>query len=185
MLTQERVKELFDYKDGTLVRKKKTSNRVCVGDVVGCQNSRGYLHVKADCGNHKVHRLIWLWHHGYMPENHIDHINRNPLDNHIENLREVGDVCNQRNTGNRIDNNSGVKGVSWFSSCGKWMARIKILGKDRYIGLHADFLEAVCHRLAYEQCLGWSGCDDRSPAYKYVVDNMRNNSTNKRERKEG
>lgn len=31
---------------------------------------------------------------------------------------------------------------------------------------------AVCARLAGEQCLDWEGCDSNSPAYKYVKENI-------------
>ena len=40
--------------------------------------------------------------------------------------------------------------------------------KTHHIGRYDDFDEAVCHRIAIEQCLGWSGCDSSSPAYRYV-----------------
>lgn len=33
--------------------------------------------------------------------------------------------------------------------------------------------EAVCHRLAAEQCVNWPGCDSSSPAYQYVQKMLR------------
>lgn len=103
-----------------------------------------------------------------MPENDIDHRNRRRWDNHIDNLREASDVCNQRNTSNRSTNKSGVKGVCWHSALGKWHANIMVEGKQCHLGYHKDLIEAVCHRLAAEQALDWNGCDDCSPAFQYL-----------------
>lgn len=173
MITQERVRELFDYReDGVLVRRVKVGRHVAVGDVAGFPGTRGYLNVKVDWKAYRIHRLVFLWHNGYMPENGIDHINRDKIDNRIENLREVGHTCNARNTSNRKNNTSGVKGISWSNEMRKWRAQIRVGGKEISLGQSADFLEAVCHRLAAEQAEGWSGCDSSSPAFKYVQENI-------------
>ena len=160
-LTQERVRELFDYRDGELFWKTG-------GGVAGGLNSNGYLRIGVDGKKHYAHRVIWLWNNGYLPEKGIDHINRDRVDNRIENLRESGQTCNLRNTDNRKTNTSGVKGVYWGADNGKWRAQIMVAGKCHYLGSHIDFFEAVCHRLAAEQALGWAGCDDCSPAFQYV-----------------
>lgn len=68
---------------------------------------------------------------------------------------------------NRI-NTSGIKGVVWHKRHEKWMARIKVNGKLKYLGYYTDFDDAVCARLSAEQCLDWAGCDSSSPAYKHV-----------------
>ncbi len=39
---------------------------------------------------------------------------------------------------------------------------------SRYLGTYDNFDNAVLARLAAEQCLGWAGCDNSSPAYKYA-----------------
>lgn len=167
-LTQGRVRELFDYtKDGLLVRKVGINNTK-IGDIVGSPSGKGHLLVMVDKRLHKVHRIVWLWHHGYLPEYGIDHINRIGTDNRIENLREAGQQCNQRNTGNYRNNTSGVKGVSWQNNSQKYRAEIKSTDRRLYLGQSEDFLEAVCHRLAAEQALDWAGCDDCSPAFQYV-----------------
>lgn len=173
MVTCGRVRELFNYReDGTLVRKIKTSNRVKVGDVAGTKHKGAYDRIYVDCKQYYTHRIIWLWHYGYMPENNLDHINRDKQDSRIENLREVSHQCNLRNTGNPKTNKSGVKGVYvhpyWAS---KWEARIVLSSKRCTLGSFSCFDEAVLHRLAAEQCLGWDGCDSTSPAYLYAVEN--------------
>lgn len=167
-LTQKIVKDLFDYTDdGCLIRKTSESWNTNAGDVVGWP-SHGYLSVGIGMSQYFVHRIIWLWNKGYLPENEIDHIDRNRLNNRIENLREVNSMCNKRNTGLFKNNTSRVKGVVFYAKRNKWTAQISLNNRTRSLGRYSDFLEAVCHRLAAEQCLGWDSCDKESTAYKYV-----------------
>ena len=169
MLTQERVRELFNYReDGALLWRVRTSNRATEGSVAGCAGTQGYLRVRVDTREYPAHRLVWLWHHRYLPEDGIDHLDQCRANNRIENLREAGKVCNARNTGNPQDNKSGVKGVCWNARDKRWVAQIGVGGETFHLGLHVDFLEAVCHRLAAEQALDWAGCDSDSPALKHV-----------------
>lgn len=166
-LTQDYVRELFDYKDGVLYWKVVKAARIKVGDTAGYV-SNGYLLTRVNGKNYKNHRLVWLYEYGYFPENDIDHIDRDCSNNKINNLREVSRQCNLRNTGDFNHNTSGVKGVSWCNRAKKWRAYIKINQKNKHLGRYEDFDNAVCARLAAEQCLGWSGCDKSSPAFKYV-----------------
>ena len=170
-LTYEHVRELFDYRDnGNLVWKVRLSRRTRIGDIAGTPSGAGYHVVIVDGRPNKTHRVIWLWHHGYTPEGDLDHINRVKLDNRIENLREVSRQCNTRNTGNQKNNTSGAKGIythpSWDNV---WQAFITVNGRQCKLGNHSSFDEAVLHRLAAEQCLGWEGCDSSSPAYRCAV----------------
>jgi Fe-S oxidoreductase len=73
-----------------------------------------------------------------------------------------------RNTGNHKNNISGVKGVWWNKNRKRWNAYIFVNTKLKYLGAYKNFDEAVCTRLAIEQCLNWDGCDSNSPAYQYV-----------------
>lgn len=169
MLTQTKVKKLFDYdaNTGNLIWKVSLRN-TNIGMIAGTRDKSDYTQISFDYNRYQAHRLIWLWYYGYMPENQIDHIDRNKTNNRIENLREVSNQCNARNTENRSDNKSGVKGISWSKRGGCWMACITINAKSHNLHTSIDFSEAVCHRLAAEQCVGWEGCDDNSPAYQYV-----------------
>ena len=168
-ITQAKIRKLFDYRaDGTLIRRINGGKRTFAGDIAGTANPDGRLRIQIDRKVYLNHRLIWLWHHGYLPEHALDHIDRNPGNNRIENLREVSLSCNQRNTDNRADNISGVKGVCWSKSRQKWHVQIGVSRKVINLGYYTNFLEAVCHRLAAEQYLDWEGCDSSSPAYQYV-----------------
>ena len=169
VLSQQRLKELFDYReDGNFIRRIRTSSRTNVGEVAGSLDANGYVVTKVDGHNYKNHRLVWLFHHGYLPENDIDHKDRVKTHNWVENLREAGKQCNSRNTGNHKTNTSGVKGVHWNRQSEKWVASVKINRKKIHLGLHSDFTEAVAHRLAAEQAENWHGCDSSSPAFKYM-----------------
>jgi len=124
--------------------------------------------LKVDGVKYQAHRLAWLYVYGYLPENDIDHIDRIKGNNRIENLREVSKVCNLRNTGNIRSNTSGVKGVSFINKKHKWQAQIMINRTSFHLGYFTSFTEAVCHRLAAEQCVDWEGCDSSSPSFVFI-----------------
>lgn len=168
----ESVRKYFDYrKGGGLVWKiyPGGSGYAMAGDPAGSLSGNGYYVVGFKGKRWKRSHLIWLWHKGYLPENFIDHINQVKIDDRIENLREVTNGCNMRNAGNNKGNTSGVKGVHWHEARIKWIVYINFNNKRYYIGYHEDFVEAVFHRFAAEQCLDWVDCEENSPAYKYLL----------------
>jgi len=169
-ISYDKVKELFNYNNGNLIRKVKTAICCNVGDIVGNQRKDGYTQVKIDGKLYLTHRLIFLYHHGYLPENEIDHINRIKNDNRIENLREVSQSCNRRNCGNPKNNTSNIKGIYLNTKNNKWRAQIKINNIVKNLGNFDNKEDAVLARLAAEQCLNWSKCDDNSPAYQYAIE---------------
>ena len=172
-ITQKELKRQLKYnsKTGIFTWKIQKSNRIKIGDIAGTKHKKGYIQISLD-KIYKAHRLAWLYEYGYLPENGLDHKDRINYHNWISNLREASKQCNARNTGNPKDNTSGVKGVSWNKQYNKWRTVIGINQKQIHIGNFNDFNEAVCYRLAAEQCINWSGCDSSSPAYKYVKENI-------------
>ena len=70
------------------------------------------------------------------------------------------------------NNTSGVKGVCWDKSKGRWNANISVNRKNKNLGCFDDFLEAAYHRYAAEQCLNWADCDTNSSA-KQFIDSMK------------
>jgi HNH endonuclease len=133
-LTTNYIKELFDYDDGNLIW-RINKGRSKKGTVAGSKDSKGYFQIKLNQKVYRLHRIVWLWHGKELPEQ-IDHIDRNPLNNRIENLREATALTNQWNT-KKSDN-----GVSWHQPSKKWRARIKINKKEVYLGVYADYNEA-------------------------------------------
>ena len=100
--TEEQQRLLVDYirsrytydAERGVVRNRK--NQV----VKGAVNSVGYLlfDARVDGNRHdiKLHQLVWVLVYGRFPKQ-IDHINGNPTDNRIENLREVSYSENDMN----------------------------------------------------------------------------------------
>jgi len=169
-LTYDRLRELLTYNPKTGKFFRRTSRgRARAGAECGGTLSERYVRIGIDGKLYSAHRLAWLYVHGYLPENGLDHIDRDPSNNRIENLREVSPSCNKRNCGNPRTNTSGVKGVGWDKRLGKWFVHIMVDRRMFNLGRYSDFDDAVCARLAAEQCLGWDGCDSSSPAYKYIM----------------
>ncbi len=165
MLThKDLIRQLdYDHLTGIFIRKVSNSNRTKVGDIAGTKHN-GYIIIQVNGYKYRAHRLAWLHYYGYMPENRIDHKDRVKHHNWIKNLREASHMCNIRNTGNYKSNKSGVKGVYWHQSENKWAVQITVNQKTKHLGIYKNFDDAVCARLAGEQCLDWEGCD----SYEYV-----------------
>ena len=73
----------------------------------------------------------------------VDHINGKPWDNRKCNLRVVTRSQNGMNTGTRISNTSGYKGVVWYKSRSKWMAQITFNNKRYFLGYFDDINDAI------------------------------------------
>jgi hypothetical protein len=149
MISQQYLHETFDYRDdGVLVRKIATSGpHGRIGTVVGffiedtTRPGKGYMATQIKGEHYCIHKLIWMWHHGDMPE-HLDHIDRDTRNNRIENLRVATagqNMCNRRKFRN---NTSGHRGVSWHKRSGRWMAYVNVDKKRVHLGYFND-LEAA------------------------------------------
>ena len=106
-------------------------NAKFVGMCAGCIN-HGYLRIKIDKKSYQAHRLAWFYVYGVWPMALLDHINCDPADNRIVNLREANMSENKRNSGPHKDNKSGYKGVS--SKGNRWRAEIWIEGNRIRLG---------------------------------------------------
>lgn len=144
MLTQQRVKELFDYHpDGYLTWKKTIGGRANAGSIAGSMTSNGYLLIRIKQKSTMAHRIVFLWHHGYLPEQDIDHIDGNRTNNRIENLREATRSQNNANSKIARNNTSGYKGVQWCKATRKWRAVIWINNKRKCLGRHIEIEDAA------------------------------------------
>lgn len=143
-VTQEQVKEFFDYKDGHLYW-KKSRQRVRVGTIAGALlrkygNKTDYWTIRLNGVACKAHRLIWLYHYGYLPKM-LDHIDGDGLNNRIENLRPTTAAQNCQNKKITAKNKSGYKGV--FEDRGRWRAEITAFGKRVCLGRFSDVKDAA------------------------------------------
>ncbi len=113
---------------------------------------------------YRAHRVIWALETGDWPADQIDHINGERDDNRLVNLREVTNAENGRNRRRPDANTSGVVGVYWSSAREKWLTRIIVDGRHHYLGLFADFDEAVTVRKAAEAAQGYHENHGRASA---------------------
>lgn len=153
-LTVDLLKHLFDYdkETGNLIWKRAVAKRIKVGDIAGhrCKVA-GYITVRINKKSYYAHRLVFLMHKGYLPKT-IDHINGDPADNHIENLRAASTQQNQHNRRMSKNNTSGYKGVSWNNSLKKWYAYIHLESKRIHLGTFntAEEADAVVRKAREE-----------------------------------
>jgi hypothetical protein len=149
-LTAHQLRELLAYDPitGVFTRLARTANSVKVGSVAGSDDGSGYLRICVSGSVQKAHRLAWLYVYGLWPTGDIDHIDGNPSNNRIANLRDVTTSVNMQNQRRaRSDNASGFLGVSRVKD--RWRADINTNGKSFYIGLfdspavaHAAYIDA-------------------------------------------
>ncbi len=143
MLTVRRLKELlhYDSKTGDFIWLVRTSGRNPVGSLAGYTEppprpNAGRRQIRIDRKLFYAHRLAWFYTMGAWPPDGVDHINGDPSDNRLANLRLATQSQNSRNRGTPKNNTSGFKGVSWHSQLNKWTVRIKKPeGKYLYLGL--------------------------------------------------
>jgi hypothetical protein len=137
--TKEALQALFTYADGNLYWKERKGRRVA-GTLAGTA-SHHYHQICIDYILYRTHRLVWAYHYGASACT-IDHINGNPFDNRIENLRECNTAQNHQNSRLAKSNTSGVKGVAWCKQKQKWRGRITVDGSEVHIGFFATVDEA-------------------------------------------
>lgn len=99
-----------------------------------------------------AHRVIWAIVHGEWPKL-IDHIDGNPGNNRIDNLRGANSEINSKNKRMSRRNSSGFNGVRWDSRIGKWQARI---GRNKHIGMYDTKAEAAAARAAWNAANGYT-----------------------------
>ena len=136
MITQQRLFELFDYKDGNLYW-KVNRQYIKSGSVAGTNRDDGYIVICVDQKRYRAHRLIFMFHNGYYP-NEIDHIDGNPANNKIENLRESNRKLNMMNVGRYSTNTSGYKNISWNANRCKWQVRLRVNNMNKSFGYYED-----------------------------------------------
>ena len=94
-----------------------------------------------------IHRLVAL---AFIPnpesKSQVDHIDNNPSNNSLDNLRWASQSENGMNTTINSRNTSGVKGIFWDKRSGKWCARITIDGKTIHLGSFSTLEEATLVR---------------------------------------
>lgn len=155
MLTQDDVRDLFQYDEiSGAVTRRRDKGVAKRGDSVGTKHHSGYLNVSIDCRTYTLHRLIWLYMTGKDP-NVIDHINGDKQDNRWANMRDTTMATNNKNKPTQKNTSSGIVGVFWVKSRGKWKAQIKNNGRSRSIGHYDTIFDAAAARISVQNNLGF------------------------------
>jgi hypothetical protein len=100
------------------------------GNVIIAKDNKGYIRIQLYVNRKPYHLLAHQFAFYFIygkTVDYIDHIDNNPLNNRIKNLRAVN---HQQNMWNQKKS----KGYSWNKNKNKWMARISINGKTKYLG---------------------------------------------------
>lgn len=149
VLTKEFLEECFvaNFETGTLTwkfrplshfpteRGWKIANTQRAGQVANLpwKKSDNYVAERVTTGGKSfaVQHVLWTMFYGEMIDTgswEIDHIDRNPLNNSITNLRKVDRTQNSWNTTSRKtgQSQSEFKGVAFDKSRGKWLLQFKI-----------------------------------------------------------
>lgn len=131
--------KFFEYRDdGTLFwRVNRRGGKAQAGQLAGYSRPDGYALVGVCNKRWLVHRVVYAMWHGYMPEV-IDHIDGDPANNRIENLRAADNSKNQWNR--RLDsrNKLGVKNVYWHARDKTYGVRMKVAGRMKTVGYDKD-----------------------------------------------
>jgi hypothetical protein len=139
------IKEFFEYdhNTGDLFWKQRsdkwfnhkkyhyTWNKRFAGKRAGRKKKNGYKEVAIFDKLYQQHRVVWAFFNGEWPEDQIDHINGNPSDNRIENLRSVTCLQNLKNI-NKKKGDGEFVGV--VNKNGRYVTRIHNNYKRIHIG---------------------------------------------------
>jgi len=128
-VTLERVKELLNYdpETGLFTWLQRRNQIISAGDKAGYVSTSGHISICIDSYRVLAHRAAWAIAYGEWPSTDIDHINGDPADNRIANLRMVSrghNLQNQRKA--HRDSKSGLLGVRKIGK--KWFAKIMASG---------------------------------------------------------
>ena len=129
----EAVQKSWAIVDGVLVWARDAAGGKKIGDPVGFSSRKSGHRSVVLWHNGKLYgyvyaRIVWFLHHGTMPDGEIDHINGDPLDDRVENLRVVTREQNMWNTGK--SRTGELKRGYWQDSrTGKYHVQVQCNGK--------------------------------------------------------
>ena len=134
--SQDELNETFIYKDGNLLR---ATNRKPVGTLL----NTGYTHVGFKNNVYLIHRIIYIMHHGDIPENMVvDHKDNDKTNNLISNLQAISQNNNVKKQKLHEQNKSGYRGCRKIAE-GQYRAQISVNGTNNYIGTFSTMEDAA------------------------------------------
>lgn len=131
--------DVFRYEDGNLywsIKKRGLRHNRPIGWI-----NKGYVWIRSNLFPKQLsmHRVIWEMHYGAIPTNAvIDHIDRNPLNNKIENLRIATRSQNSMNakgkSGRKSNFPKNVYKDSEYNGIVRYRAQVCVNGKLIRVG---------------------------------------------------
>jgi hypothetical protein len=122
--------------------KNNKTNRILKHDIW-----KGYRTVKLNKIKQKVHRLVAMT---FIPNPNnnliVDHIDNNPSNNKVDNLRWCTSRENSYNKKIFKNNTSGYIGVQQQQQKNKWRSQIRIDGKNKHLGYFDKIEDAIIAR---------------------------------------
>lgn len=135
-LSQIRLKEIISYNlhSGLFTWLDGRGPR-WAGKQAGTIQKKGYVQIEIDSESFKAHRLAWFYVTDTWPDDQIDHIDGNRVNNAWANLRLATNKINAENKRSAQANNAlGILGVGKKPDRGGYRARITIDGKSLNLG---------------------------------------------------
>ena len=138
-LKLDALNEILSYDPETGIftwKVNRSTGTARAGTEAGTLTSNGHRQIGLNGIKYYAHRLAWLLHYGEWPTKYLDHIDNNPDNNRISNLREATHAENLWNTKMQSNNATGYKGASFHKPSGRFMAKIRIDGKRKHLGYY-------------------------------------------------
>lgn len=138
-LTHEEIRSIFVYEERGMLRRVKGGTK----PYPWRSPNRPYGACRVNKKEILLHRAIWFYHNGWLPK-YLDHIDGNPFNNRIENLRPCVQAQNNYNMKKPKTNTSGVKGVRFCAGRTKpFRAQIRVKGVSIHLGYYTTLKDAA------------------------------------------
>jgi len=135
-VTAGRLKQWLHYDPETGVFTWiKKAGRNLPGSIAGTLRDDGYIRIQVEGERRYASHWAWLYMTGFLPENEVDHEDRNRANNAWSNLRAATksqNCANRPQSGRRA---SGLpRGVAVRGK--KFVSQIRVRGVPRYLGIY-------------------------------------------------
>jgi len=120
---------------------KKPNRNISVGSPAGTKRPDGYVVLSLNRHRVLAHRLVWAFTHGRLPKGEIDHIDGNPANNRLDNLREATHAQNIQSKRMKSAPSPYGRGVTKRNN--KYHARIVVMGEVIRLGSFSTSGEAA------------------------------------------
>ena len=141
------MKEIYTNKGVSVQVDDEDYSRLC--EYTWHLSSYGYAKRTERYGPRKEDKKLHIFMHRLIMENpdqDIDHMDGNPLNNQKHNLRLCTHSENMMNKKIYKSNKSGYTGVHWYKNYNKWIADIRINKKKINLGYFTNLEDAIFTR---------------------------------------